>query len=128
MFDNAVSRARETGGEEGSEKISNIPSQIQADVIQRLSERKWELVRDSIAQDIEDCSTKDGQRAFNLLDALAIHFRHRLQHHQSEPCALSFTISKQEPNVMVNLNRLIEILRKAQLLYIKSGPSNPTNS
>ena len=123
MFDNAVSRAREIGEKEGSETISNIPANIQAEVIQRLSERKWEWARDNIAQDIEDCSTEDGERAFNLLNALAKLFRDRLQHHQSEPRALSFTISKQEPNVMVNLKRLIEILRKAHLLYIKSGPS-----
>ena len=123
MFDSAVSKAKETRCEEGSETISNIPSNIQAEVIQRLSERKWEWVRNSIAQDIEDCSTEDGLRAFHLLDALAVHFRYRLQHHQSEPCALSFTISKREPDVMVNLKHLIEILRKAQLLYIRSGPS-----
>ena len=123
MFDNAVSRAKETGGEEGSETIPNIPPNIQAEVIQRLSERKWEWIRDNIAQTIEDCSTEDGERAFNLLNSLAIHFRDRLRHHQSEPRALSFTISKQDPNVMVNLKHLIEILRKAQLLYIRSGPS-----
>ena len=123
MYDNAVSRARETGGEEGTETIPNIPSKIQAEVIQRLSERKWKWLEDEIAQDIEDCSTEDGLRAFRLLDALAVHFRYRLLHHQSEPCALSFTISKGEPDVMVNLKHLIEILRKAQLLYIRSGPS-----
>ena len=123
MFDSAVSKAKETRCEEGSETISNIPSNIQAEVIQRLSERKWEWARNNISQDIEDCSTEDGLRAFQLLDALAVHFRYRLQHHQSEPCALSFTISKREPDVMVNLKHLIEILRKAQLLYIRSGPS-----
>ena len=123
MFDSAVSKAKETRCEEGSETISNIPSNIQAEVIQRLSERKWEWVRNNISQGIEDCSTGDGLRAFQLLDALAVHFRYRLQHHQSEPCALSFTISKCEPDVMVNLKHLIEILRKAQLLYIRSGPS-----
>ena len=83
MFDNAVSRAREIGEKEGSETISNIPANIQAEVIQRLSERKWEWARDNIAQDIEDCSTEDGERAFNLLNALAKLFRDRLQHHQS---------------------------------------------
>ena len=123
MFDSAVSKAKETRGEESSETILNIPSNIQAEVIQRLSERKWEWARNNISQDIEDCSTEDGLRAFQLLDALAVHFRYRLKHHQSEPCALSFTISKRELDVMVNLKHLIEILRKAQLLYIRSGPS-----
>ena len=123
MFDNAVSRARETGGEVGSEIISNIPSSIQTKVILEMSKRTWEWLKDSVAQGIEDCSTEDGLRVFRLLDALAVHFRYRLLNHQSEPCALSFTISKQDQGIMDELNHLIEILRKAQLLYIKSGPS-----
>ena len=123
MYDNAISEAREIGGKEGTEAIPNIPANIQTEVIQRLSERKWKWVKDSIAHDIENCSTEDGLRAFQLLDALAVHFRHRLLHHKSEPCALSFTISKQNQDIMGKLNHLIEILRKAQLLYIRSGPA-----
>ena len=123
MFDNVVSRAKETAGEEGSEIISKIPSAIQTKVILERSQRTWEWVKDSIAQDIQDCSTEDGQRAFRLLDALAVYFRDRLLHYQSEPCVLSFTISKREPDIMGKLNHLIEILRKAQLLYIRSGPA-----
>ena len=123
MFDSAVSEASEQKVKRGTEIISNIPPSIQTRVILERSERKWEWVRNSIAQDIEDCSTEDGLRAFRLLDALAIHFRYRLQNHKSEPCALSFTISKQDQDIMAELNHLIEILRKAQLLYIRSGPS-----
>ena len=123
MFDSMVSKTKETGGEGGLERISNIPSEIQTKIILEQSERKWEWVKDRIAQDIEDCSMEDGLRIFNLLNALAVHFRDRLLHHASEPCALSFTISRQDQDIMVNLNRLIEILRKAQLLYIRSGPA-----
>lgn len=125
MFDSVVSKMEETEGEGGLKKISNIPSEIQTKVILERSESKWEWVRDGIAQDIEDCSTEDGLQIYNLLDALAAHFRDRLLHHSSEPCALSFTISssRQDQDIMANLNRLIEILRKAQLLYIRSGPA-----
>ena len=123
MFDSAVSEMREMRGEQDSDITPNIPSKIQTNIILELSERKWEWIRYSIAQDIEDCSTEDGLRAFRLLDSLAVHFRNRLLHHQSEPCALSFTISKQEQDIMDKLNHLIEILRKAQLLYIRSGPA-----
>lgn len=121
MFDSVISKMKETEGEGGLEKISNIPSEIQTKIILERSERTWEWVKDRIAQDIEDCSMEDGLRIFNLLDALAVHFRDRLLHHPSEPCALSFTISRRDQDIMVNLNRLIEILRKAQLLYIRSG-------
>ena len=123
MFDSAVSEMREIKKRRNSDTISSISSRIQTKVILERSERKWEWIKHSIAQDIEDCSTEDGLRAFQLLDALAVHFRDRLLHHQSEPCALSFTISKQEQDIMDNLNHLIEILRKAQLLYIRSGPA-----
>ena len=123
MYDNAVSRSKEIEGREDRKIIPNISPNIQAEVILQLSERKWEWVRNSIAQDIENCSTEDGQQAYRFLDSLAVHFRDRLQHHQSEPCALSFTISKQNDKNIVKLNHLIEILRKAQLLYIKSGPA-----
>ncbi len=121
MFDSVVSKMKETEREGGLERISNIPSEIQTKVILERSERTWEWVKDRVAQDIEDCSMEDGRRIFNLLDALAVHFRDRLLHHPSEPCALSFTISGRDQDIMVNLNRLIELLRKAQLLYIRSG-------
>ena len=123
MFDKVVSEANEAGGKGGSETLSTIPPKIQTEVILDRSERTWQWLKDEIAQDIEGCSTEDGQRAYRLLDALAKHFRHRLLHHQSEPCALSFTISGQNQDVMSNLRRIIEILRKAQLLYIRSGPA-----
>ena len=123
MFDSMVSKTKEMGGEGGLERISNIPSEIQTKVILEQSERKWEWIKDRISQDIEDCSTEDGLRIFNLLDALAVHFRDRLRRDLSEPRALSFTISGRDQGIMVNLDRLIEILRKAQLLYIRSGPA-----
>ena len=65
---------------------------------------------------------EEGLRVYRLLDALAVYFRNRLLHHESEPCALSFTISKRGQGIMDDLNHLIEILQKAQLLYIRSGP------
>ena len=118
MFDSVVSEASQTKEEQGPK---HIPPEIQTKVILEQSERKWEWVRERIAQDIEDCSTEDGLRVFRLLDALAVYFRHRLLHHKSEPCALSFTISKQDQRIMNKLNHLIEILQKSQLLYIRSG-------
>lgn len=121
MYDNSISRLNNREGE--SDTIRSIPSNIQTKIILERSQRTWDWLKDRIAQDIEDCSTEDGQRAYRLLDALAVHFRYRLMNHRSEPCALSFTISQQNSEIMTNLNHLIEILRKAQLLYIRSGSS-----
>lgn len=123
MFDNAVSARSEEAPPSRPEAIAQIPSSIQTKVIIERSERQWDWLRDSVAQDIEECSTESGQHAYNLLDALARHFRDRLLDHTSEPRALSFTISQRDPGVMAKLTPLIEILRKAQLLYIRSGPA-----
>lgn len=123
MFDKAVSEANEAGDEVDFKSISSIKPSIQTDIILRLSQRKWDWLKDEVVQDIEGCSTENGQRAHRLLDALAQHFRYRLLNHQSEPCALSFTISGQDQDVMSRLNQIIEILRKAQLLFIRSGPA-----
>ncbi len=123
MFDSVVSELNVKKMGKESPEIANIPAEIQTKVILDRSRRAWEWLRDSIAQDIEDCTTEDGERAFNLLDALAVHFRDRLLHHQSEPCALSFTISGRNQDTMDELDRLIEILRKAQLLYRRTGPA-----
>lgn len=123
MFDSAVSEASEMKVERDSDMISSIPPAIQTKVILERSRRAWDWVRNRIAEDIEDCSMQDGLRVYQLLDALAVYFRNRLLHHESEPCALSFTISKSEQGLTDGLNHLIEILQKAQLLYIRSGPA-----
>ena len=123
MFDKAVSEANEAGDKDGFKTLSSITPSIQTDIILDLSKRKWEWLKDGITQDIEGCSTENGQRSYRFLDALAKHFRYRLLNHKSEPCALSFTISGQNQDVMNELRHIIEIFRKAQLLYIRSGPA-----
>ena len=123
MFDSLVSELGEEKTGKPLVTISSIPAEIQTKVILERSRRTWEWLRDRIAQDIEDCSTEDGERAFKLLDALAVLFRDRLRHHKSEPCALSFTISGLNQDMMDKLDHLIEILRKAQLLYKRTGPA-----
>lgn len=121
MFDRVFSSISDDADAKGN--VTSIPPAIQTEVILELSERRWEWLRHRIAQDVEDCTSDDGERAFRMLDALAIHFRERLLNHKSEPRALSFTISSQESDVMEKLNSLLEVLRKAQLLYLRSGPA-----
>ena len=119
MFDRAVSESREVGASEG--RVRAIATHIQTEVILERSKRLWVWLEEGISQDIDGCSNEDGVRAHRLLTALAIHFRYRLRHHPSEPCALSFTISGQECREMSALVRLLDILRKAQLIYLRSG-------
>ena len=123
MFDDAVSQSDFDSRTGKCETVDSIAPDIQTQVILRLSERMWGWLENDISRDIEDCNAVDGTRAFQLLDALATHFRDRLQHHESEPRALSFTISERTSPVLDDLLRVIEILRKAQLIYIRRGPA-----
>ena len=123
MFDDALSELDSSLQPAGQPAINVIPAEIQARVILRLSERVWGWLENDIARDIEDCNLEDGKRAFQLLDALAGYYRERLLRHKSEPRALSFTISERNSPVLDNLLRIVEILRKAQLIYIRRGPA-----
>ena len=123
MFDDALSRLDSNSHAADDAVVSAIPPEIQTDVVLRLSERTWGWLENDIARDIEACNSEDGNRAYQLLDALARHFRERLLNHKSEPRALSFTISQRNSAILSDLLRVIEILRKAQLIYIRRGPA-----
>ena len=103
-------------------KITEIPSKIQTEEILRLSNRKWKWAADLIARDIDGCGSEDGGRVYRLLDALAVHFRDRATQHESEPRALSFAISAHhsDPGRSGGIHHLLEILRTAQLLYVRN--------
>lgn len=119
MFDRAMSGSPDAGS--NTNEVARIPSRVQTEIIIERSKRLWAWLEENISQDIDGCSNEDGERARRLLDALAVHFRDRLQNHRSEPCALSFTISQRDSQVMDELTRLIDILQKAQLLYLRRG-------
>lgn len=119
MFDSMQSEIRSKADSE----IVPVPARIQRDIILDRSKRLWDWLEHQIAQDIEGCSREIGQRAFNLVEGLAGYFRNRLLHHQSEPRALSFTISDRRPEIMERLDPLVKVLRKAQILYVREGPA-----
>ena len=123
MYDSSKSELESLGAAEEKLAIEAVAPPIQTKEILKLSERRWDWLEHGIARDIEGCSTDDGTKVHRLLDALAVLFRERLLSHRSEPSALSFTISGRDPKVMEELNGLIAILRKGQLLYLRSGPA-----
>lgn len=118
MYDKLLSHASEMGADVA---ITRIPPNVQSEIILRRSNRRWDWLRDGIDQNIVGCSQQDAKHCYQLLDQLATHFRERLFKHTSEPRANSFTISSQKDEYMTDLNRLIEILREGQLLYVRSG-------
>ena len=87
------------------------------------AKRWWTWLRDDIARDIEGCSTEDGRRAFQLLEALAELFRERLRGNGAEPTATSFTMSDRNSSELEKMEHLVSILQRAQLIYIRNGPA-----
>lgn len=113
MYDDAQSQ---TGS------VSRIDPQLQRDRIIDRSKRIWERL-EQLDRFIEGCTRSDAKRIFNMFDQLAILFRKRLDEHESEPRAISFTISAMSEEDESDLLPLLEIARAAQLLYIRSGPA-----
>ena len=66
---------------------------------------------------------EQAEQIYNLFDKLAVLFRERLEKHQSEPRAISFSISGATEEVMDQLRPLLDIARKVQLLYARTGPA-----
>jgi len=100
---------------------SEIPPNIQSEIILARSRSLWDWVRNELDKSLEGCSRENARRAYQLLDNLAVLFRERLLKHKSEPRANSFTISQQSESVMVNLNQVLDTLVAAQLIYVRSG-------
>lgn len=119
MYDKMLSLANEAGN--ATAPITEVTPGVQSEIILDQSRRMWDALREGLDQSVEGCSREDGMRAYRLLDNLAIHFRERLLRHKSEPTANSFTISGPEDDARTQVERLVEILRKAQIIYARSG-------
>ena len=102
MYDKVVSEIRAKG--DGEVKVNEIPPPIQTEVLLERSKKKWDWIREGFDKSIDGCSRVDAQYIFCLFDNLAILFRERLLHHDSEPRAIAFTISGTEyKGLFVNL-------------------------
>lgn len=116
MYDDARSKVGADG------RIVNIDPQLQRDRIIDRSERMWKRLK-NLDRFVEGCSQAEAERVYNLFDQLAILFRKRLEEHESEPRAISFTISAMSEDDKVALLPLLDFARAAQLLYVRTGPA-----
>jgi hypothetical protein len=122
MYDKMLSIANERHQSTLAEPpVKHISSAVQSEIILEQSRRMWDMLRDGIDRLVEGCSREDAVHAFQLMDNLALLFRERLLHQKSEPTANSFTISGSNAKARESLSHIIEILRKAQLLYARTG-------
>ena len=127
MYDKAVSAAAD--GAEGTSIIQVISPGIQNEIIMEQSDKAWELVRHGLDKIVVGCTDKDATQLERLFEQLAQLFRARLFGAGSEPRATSFSISgrEHEPHVK-ELDRLLDIARKATLLYAREGSAKDYGS
>lgn len=100
-----------------------ISSEIQSRVIHERSERLWEFIRKKLDTQVEGCGKTEAEKLRQLLTNLAEHFRWRLLNHKSEPRVLTFSISGYEGKMKDELEPILRLAQKAQLLYVRSGPA-----
>lgn len=103
--------------------ITQIPPDIQSKVILDRSTRLWGWVEHSLASAIDNCTLEDAKRVYRLLDQLGVLFRDRLMKDISEPRAIAFSISGWSEEYEGSLLPILNIARRAQLLYLRNGPA-----
>jgi len=113
MFDEALS-------ESDNQMIKSINPTIQAKVIKDLSAKRWTWMNEELAQAVA-CDIGDQKRICNLFDQLALYFLDRLKNHKSEPRATMFFISARKGEDCSELDRILRLSQKAQILYKYSG-------
>lgn len=118
MYDAALSRLR--GEDTANSVIRKIEPRVQWDVIKGQSEALWAEVEDRLMA-IPGTTAADAKHAKQLLDQLAQLFKRRLAKHASEPAANSFTISGPDDEHRTNLQKILNILRRAQYIYTRPG-------
>ncbi|MFA4987401.1 MAG: hypothetical protein WC712_12520 [Candidatus Brocadiia bacterium] len=116
MYDRAISEANLNQGQ--APQIQLISPTVQTEVIMERSRRKWEWLREGLDKSIEGCSKEQATQLFQLFDNLAVHFWERLRQHESEPRATIFVISETAVSGSDELQELLEIARRAQVLYV----------
>lgn len=120
MYDDLISRMG--SADVTPSAVESIPPSLQTERILDRSRRMWDRLREGLDRAVEGCSRLQAIQLFNLFDQLAVLFRKRLLGHKSEPSAISFTISGRD-GYEERLQPLIDIARKAQLLYARTGPA-----
>ncbi|MFZ3084282.1 hypothetical protein [Rhodoferax ferrireducens] len=100
-----------------------ISSEVQSKIIHERSEKLWEFIRNKLETQVEGCGKTEAEKLRQLLTKLAEHFRYRLLNHKSEPRVLTFSISGYEQHLREELEPILHLAQKAQLLYVRSGPA-----
>lgn len=109
-----------------SNNLGKLPTSISPDVQSRVilarSDNMWTFIRNSLDKQLPGCGRVEAKKLNNLFTQLAEYFRERLLKHKSEPRVITFTISGYEQKFRDELEPLLLLAQKAQLIYVRSGP------
>lgn len=109
-----------------SNSLGKLPTSISPDVQSRVilarSDNMWTFIRNSLDKQLPGCGRVEAEKLNNLFTQLAEYFRERLLKHKSEPRVITFTISGYEQKLRDELEPLLLLAQKAQLIYVRSGP------
>ena len=115
MYDKALSERPNN-----AEPVKIIPPRIQTECLERMSKRRWEWIKSGFNCSIKGCTAADAVHIYNLVDQLAVLFRRRLEQHNSEPRAISFSVSGSGNLDATRIEQLEHVLlaaRRAQILF-----------
>lgn len=110
-------------GQVGGGPPSVIPSDVQDDIVKDQSDRLWGFIEGSLERRVPACSSEDAKRILQLFTRLAEYFRLRLLQHASEPRVVTFIVSEKDHSSWPNLERLLRLSERAQILYVRDGTS-----
>ena len=111
---------RQTANHKGKTP-SVIASDVQNEVVKMQSDKLWEFVEGSLHQRLPNCTVEDAKDIARLFARLGEYFRERLLHHASEPRVVTFIISDRDHAGYPELNRLLLLAERAQILYVRPG-------
>lgn len=104
--------------------VNKIRPQTQAEILKDESDRLWARIKEGYSNRISGCSSQDSKMIDNLMQGLGDLLRQRLKDEScSEPRILSFIVSQKKSHDYDEVIRILNICRKAQLLFIRYGPS-----
>jgi hypothetical protein len=104
-------------------KVKKVDYSKQNQIISEKSKEKWAFIENGLASSIENCSIEQAKQIHQLFENLMMYFRERLKYHESEPRAITFTISKKNSQEYNKIKELLDIARKAQILYTRISRS-----
>jgi hypothetical protein len=99
---------------------------VQTRIIRKLSKQRWETLRNGLDSAVEHCTREQAHQLRNLFDQLSQLFLKRLLEHKSEPRAIVFSVSGESRREYDELRALLNIARRAQLLYTYTSSGKET--